>query len=49
MGSRYVKCGVIALTLSYLSLDVTSGTGLNMAPHGKELSKGTEKKKCCST
>ncbi len=36
MGSRYVKFGVIALTLSYWSLD--------MARHGKELSEDLKKR-----
>ncbi|CAI9586911.1 unnamed protein product, partial [Staurois parvus] len=38
MGSRCVKFGVIALTLSYWSLED------NMAPHGKELSEDLKKR-----
>ncbi len=39
MGSRCVKFGVIALTLSYWSLEVQHGT-----PHGKECSEDLKKR-----
>ncbi|CAH2293999.1 Transposable element, partial [Pelobates cultripes] len=39
MGSRFVKFGVIALTLSH-----TGHSKLNMAPHDKELSEDLKKR-----